>query len=86
MKVKKKEVLPENFEVKNLIDCSWQSLQSLFKEVVGRPITKEELPKWKLVLGFVNATNNSVKTSMQCYRFLTLPLEIKAVKKVLKRK
>lgn len=77
----KTEMLPTDFEVRDLVGVSWDTLQKLFKEMEGKPLTKEELPKWKLVLGFVNATNNSVKTSMQCYRLVTLPLAVEAVKK-----
>lgn len=82
----KSKILPEEFEVKDLIGMSWDSLQQLFKQLNGRPITKEELPKWKLMLGFVNSTNNSVKTSMQCFRMVDLPGAIKYMDKSLKKR
>lgn len=82
----KKEVLPQGFETKDLVGISYAALKQMFKAVNGRPVTVKELPKWKVVLGFVNATNSTVKTSMQCYRFVTLPMELSALKRVLKRK
>lgn len=82
----KQDLLPVGFEVKQLIGLSWDSLAQLFKQMNGRPLTKEELPKWKIILGFVNATNNSVKTSLQCVKFATLPFAVKSVEKAMKRK
>lgn len=61
----KKEVLPQGFETKDLVGISYAALKQMFKAVNGRPVTVKELPKWKVVLGFVNATNSTVKTSMQ---------------------
>jgi len=81
----KKEVLPDKFEVRDLVGVSWNTLQKLFKTLQGREITPKDLPQWKLMLGFVNATNNSVKTSMQCFKLSTLPQSINYLKKTLKR-
>jgi hypothetical protein len=83
---KKEKILPKGFEVKDLVGISWESLQQLFKQLNGRKITKEELPKWKLMLGFVNSTNNATKTSMQCFRMIDLPATIKYMDKSLKKR
>ena len=80
----KKEVLPEGFETRDLVGLSWTSLNKLFKTLEGRDITPEDLPKWKLTLGFVNATNNAVKTSMQCFRLSNLPQAVQMMKKIVK--
>jgi len=85
-KALKKEILPDSFEVKQLVGLSWEALEQLFKQMNGKPLTKEELPKWKMVLGFVNATNNSVKTSLQTVKFVTLPIAISEMKKAMKTK
>jgi hypothetical protein len=86
MKELKTDMLPIGFEVKQLVGLSWETLQHLFKQMNGKPLNKEELPKWKMILGFVNATNNSVKTSLQCVKFVTLPLAVKEMKKAMKQK
>jgi hypothetical protein len=80
----KKEVLPEGFEVRDLVGISWKSLNKVFKSVEGRDITEKDLPHWKLALGFVNATNNAVKTSMQCFKLSSLPQAVAMVKKATK--
>lgn len=82
----KKEILPKNFEVRDLIGLSWESLQKLFRNLQGREITKEDLSQWKLVLGFVNSTSSAVKTSMQCFKLTSLPQAIKMLKKAVKKR
>jgi hypothetical protein len=82
----KSEVLPKEFETKDLVDLSWKSLQRLFKHLEGREITKDDLSHWKLALGFTNATNNAVKTSMQCFKLSSLPQAVLAVKKAVKKR
>ena len=82
----KKEILPEKFEVKDLVDMNWVTVQKLFKSLQGREITPADLPQWKLMLGFSNATNSSVKTSMQCFTLTKLPQAVKAMKKAVKNR
>jgi hypothetical protein len=83
IKQRKAEILPKDFEVRDLVGLSWETLQGIFKQMEGRSLTKEELPNWKLLLGFVNSTNNSVKTSMQCYRLIELSLAVPKVKEAM---
>lgn len=80
----KKEVLPAGFEPRDLVGLSWASLNKLFKALEGRDITEEDLPKWKLTLGFVNATNHAVKTSMQCFKLSSLPQAVQMMKETVK--
>lgn len=82
----KKEVLPEGFEVKDLTDVAWKSLCQMFKSVEGRNITPEDLPKWKMTLGLINATNGTIKTSMQCFKLSSLPQAVAMVKKAVKKR
>jgi hypothetical protein len=82
----KKEVLPQGFEVRDLVGISWQSLNKVFKSLEGKDITPADLPHWKLALGFVNATNNTVKTSMQCFKLSSLPQAVKMVKEITRKR
>lgn len=86
MKNAKSEILPIGFEVKQLVGLSWETLRQLFKQMNGRKLTSEELPRWKLLLGFVNSTTKATKTSMQCFKLVSLPLGIKEMKKAMKIK
>lgn len=82
----KENILPKGFEVNDLIGLSWDTLRDIFQQLNGKPLTKDELPKYKLMLGFVNATNNSVKTSMQCYKLVSLPMAVKEMKTAMKKR
>lgn len=82
----KKAVLPPGLEVKDLIGISWKALNQMFKSVEGRDITEADLPKWKLTLGLINATNGTIKTSMQCFKLSSLPQAVAMVKKAVKKR
>lgn len=81
----KSEVLPDGFETKDLVDLSWKGLKKVFQDLEGRPLTKDDLSQYKLALGFINSTNNSVKTSMQFYKLSSLPEAVAMLKSKLQK-
>ena len=82
----KQEILPKEFEPRDLVGLSWDALNKLFKSLKGRNIKIADLKQWKLVLGFTNATNHAITTSMQCFKLSSLPQAIGMLKKVVKRR
>ena len=51
-----------------------------------KTFTEPKLKEMKMVLGFLNATNNIIKTKMQYFKMVGLDEKIKAVQKHNKRK
>ena len=82
----REEILPKDADPRNVISISYKALEQLFKQVDGKPLTPKDLPNWKLMLGFVNSTNNSMKTSMQVYKLVMLPVAVKLMKETVKKR
>ena len=73
---------------KDLVSAAWDMLQASADsaEAYSHELyTAERFKHAKLTLGFLNATINSIKTSMQFVKMVTMPQEVKDVEKMMKR-
>ena len=72
---------------KDLVRTAWDMLQASADaaEAYSHELYNQERFKHaKLTLGFLNATINSIKTSMQFVKMIALPKEVKDVEKMVR--
>jgi hypothetical protein len=75
---------PEHIENLDLVQMSRDLLEAVIENTAilegKKEMTEQGLKEAKLVLGYLNATNNQVKTRMQWFKMTGLESKIKRVK------
>lgn len=74
---------PEHIENLDLVQMSRDLLEAMVESTAileGKKMTEQGLKEAKMVLGYLNAANNQVKTRMQWFKMTGLDNKIKSVK------
>lgn len=83
MPKKYKKDKPEDIENLDLVQMARDLLEAMVESTAileGKKMTEQGLKEAKLVLGYLNAANNNVKTRMQWFKMTGLESKINSVR------
>lgn len=83
MTKKYKKDMPKHIENLDLVQMSRDLLEAMVESTAileGKKMTEQGLKEAKMVLGYLNATNNQVKTRMQWFKMTGLESKISRIR------